>query len=189
MKSLDHSSNQFVPRQVIDLLVKTGAHITEPPTQLGECLVQAAATNNTRRIESFLRAGVDINQQDILGRTALHAVSCWAGQRSMRWVAGQDSALCGELLFRTALHGVSCWAVQRFMRWVTGQDSAPCCELLGITALHGVSCGSRSHYIRFTLRSMLRSTLRSALRSIALIKHFHIFNRLFQRITLNFLYG
>lgn len=66
----------FYLSQVINILVQTGAHITELPTKVGEALVVAGATSNTKRIESFLLAGVDISQHDTLGRTALHAVSC-----------------------------------------------------------------------------------------------------------------
>ncbi|KAA0186403.1 hypothetical protein HAZT_HAZT002881 [Hyalella azteca] len=72
----------FDRRQVIDLLVQTGAHLMELPTKVGEELVSAAATNNVKRIKSFVRAGADVDQPDTLGRTALHA-ACITGAKKV----------------------------------------------------------------------------------------------------------
>ncbi|KAK7076020.1 hypothetical protein SK128_017291 [Halocaridina rubra] len=61
--------------EVIKLLVKTGAHLTDSPLRLGEALVSAAASDNSKRLASYRLAGVDLSLCDPCGRTALHAVS------------------------------------------------------------------------------------------------------------------
>ncbi|XP_076045887.1 uncharacterized protein LOC143028133 isoform X2 [Oratosquilla oratoria] len=64
--------------KVIDILVQTGAHLTESPTRIGEALCMAAGGNNVLRLSSFKFAGVDLNIPDSCGRTPLHA-ACTVG--------------------------------------------------------------------------------------------------------------
>ncbi|KAL1458394.1 hypothetical protein WDU94_008550 [Cyamophila willieti] len=58
---------------IIKLLRKCGAHLTNEPMFLGDVLTNAAARGMVRRLESYLLAGVNLNQIDSIGLTPLHA--------------------------------------------------------------------------------------------------------------------
>ncbi|XP_037800011.1 L-asparaginase 1-like isoform X1 [Penaeus monodon] len=64
--------------KVVELLVKTGAHLTESSLRLGEVLVSAAAADSVERLKSYHIAGADLSCADPCGRTALHA-ACTVG--------------------------------------------------------------------------------------------------------------
>ena len=57
------------------MLVQTGAHYSEPPTAVGEAMVGAAFGGNIAALRNFIIAGIDPNQPNVVGCTALHAVS------------------------------------------------------------------------------------------------------------------
>lgn len=63
---------------MINLLIKCGAHLTGSGRLVGEKLCAAAASGNVRRMESYRKAGADLSQADISGRTALH-MACLHG--------------------------------------------------------------------------------------------------------------
>lgn len=92
--------------QVVELLVQTGAHLTESPLRLGEVLVSAAAADNVERLKSYHIAGADLSCADPCGRTALHAVrgAPWpgGGRWGLAWVLrswGGDSVSVCSLSF------------------------------------------------------------------------------------------
>lgn len=98
------SSLRFL--QVVELLVQTGAHLTESPLRLGEVLVSAAAADNVERLKSYHIAGADLSCADPCGRTALHAVrgAPWpgGGRWGLAWVLmswGGDSVSVCCLIF------------------------------------------------------------------------------------------
>uniref|UniRef100_A0A8D8YVF2 asparaginase n=1 Tax=Cacopsylla melanoneura TaxID=428564 RepID=A0A8D8YVF2_9HEMI len=58
---------------IIKLLRKCGAHLTNESMFLGDVLTNAAARGMVRRLQSYLLAGVSLNQTDSIGLTPLHA--------------------------------------------------------------------------------------------------------------------
>jgi len=58
--------------EIIELFVKCGGHLTESPLAIGEMLCHAAARGNVKRLTSLQKAGVDLNQTDVSGRTAIY---------------------------------------------------------------------------------------------------------------------
>lgn len=46
--------------------------MTESPLAIGEMLCHAAARGNVKRLTSLQKAGVDLNQTDVSGRTAIY---------------------------------------------------------------------------------------------------------------------
>ncbi|CAL4059591.1 unnamed protein product [Meganyctiphanes norvegica] len=64
--------------KIIELLVKTGAHLTEPPMRLGEALCQAVTENSNTKLKSYHLARANLDTLDPCGRTALH-VACSLG--------------------------------------------------------------------------------------------------------------
>jgi len=57
--------------EIIDLFVQCGAHLTASSITIGEMLCNAAARGNVIRLKSLYKGGVDLNQPDISGRTAI----------------------------------------------------------------------------------------------------------------------
>uniref|UniRef100_A0A2P2HVG8 asparaginase n=1 Tax=Hirondellea gigas TaxID=1518452 RepID=A0A2P2HVG8_9CRUS len=82
--------------KIIKLLVVTGAHLTELPTRVGEALVSAGAAGNTKKISSFLTAGVNIDQQDNLGRTSLHAACVVGATEMVEFLLGRGASSSRE---------------------------------------------------------------------------------------------
>lgn len=68
--------------EIINLLVKCGAHMTGSTRGVGELLCSAAARGLTKRMESYRLAGADLSQPDISGRTPLH-LACLHGHIDM----------------------------------------------------------------------------------------------------------
>lgn len=58
--------------EIIKLLLKCGAHLTASPRSVGDGLCAAASRGRINKLESYRLAGVDLSQQDMSGRTALH---------------------------------------------------------------------------------------------------------------------
>lgn len=57
---------------IIQILIRCGAHLTGSARGLGEELCSAAARGIIKRLQSYQIAGADLSQPDISGRTALH---------------------------------------------------------------------------------------------------------------------
>lgn len=91
--------------QVVELLVKTGAHLTESPLRLGEVLVSAAAADNVERLKSYHIAGADLSCADPCGRTALHAVGGRPGREAGRMALASVFMSSGEGVG----NAVVCW--------------------------------------------------------------------------------
>lgn len=58
--------------EIIELFIQCGGHLTASPLSIGEMLCSAAARGNVARLTSFQKAGADMNQPDVSGRTAMH---------------------------------------------------------------------------------------------------------------------
>lgn len=58
--------------EIIKLLIKYGANLTETRIDVGERLCSAAARGSLNRLKSFELAGADLSQCDTSNRTALH---------------------------------------------------------------------------------------------------------------------
>ncbi|XP_068216097.1 L-asparaginase-like isoform X1 [Palaemon carinicauda] len=98
--------------KIIELLVKTGAHLTDSPLRLGEVLVAAAASDSCNRLISYRLAGVDLSLPDPCGRTALHA-ACTVG--SMECVTELLAAgVATDVRDRTDLTPVMCAQINNF---------------------------------------------------------------------------
>lgn len=67
---------------IINLLVKCGAHMTGSARGVGGLLCSAAARGQIKRMESYRLAGADLSQPDISGRTPLH-LACLHGHLEM----------------------------------------------------------------------------------------------------------
>ncbi|CAL4133752.1 unnamed protein product, partial [Meganyctiphanes norvegica] len=64
--------------KIIELLVQTGAHLTESPMRLGVALCQAVTENSNKRLKSYHLARAKLDTADPCGRSALH-VACSLG--------------------------------------------------------------------------------------------------------------
>ncbi|ELU00500.1 hypothetical protein CAPTEDRAFT_186427 [Capitella teleta] len=87
---------RFNHHDAIKLLKEAGAHLMLPPAKQGMMLCCAVATNDENALESWHLAGVDFNQGDYDGRTALHLVGDCAA------VAEQDELKVKYLMSKGA---------------------------------------------------------------------------------------
>ncbi|XP_073677307.1 L-asparaginase [Garra rufa] len=58
---------------VIKLLIVEGATVSLHPVQIGTELIKAVQTKNSQLLDAWYLAGIDMNQGDYNGQTALHA--------------------------------------------------------------------------------------------------------------------
>ncbi|XP_042211232.1 L-asparaginase 1-like isoform X3 [Homarus americanus] len=92
--------------KIIELLVKTGAHVIESPVRLGDVLVAAAAAGNSKRLLTYHLADVDLSYSDPCGRSALHA-ACTVGSEECVQVL-LDADVPTDVRDRTDLTAVMC---------------------------------------------------------------------------------
>ncbi|XP_054155879.1 L-asparaginase-like, partial [Oppia nitens] len=60
-------------KEIVVMLVQAGAHLDgSSTTKMADMLTKAAAKGNVKRLETLCLAGVNINEVDTFGRTALH---------------------------------------------------------------------------------------------------------------------
>lgn len=100
---------------VIVLLKKAGSHIVLPPVHIAEMLISAVRSADLKRLQSFLLAGVSLNECDGSSRTPLHAavemnqettarfLLVNGADRSLRDVYGRTPAETASALGRDAL--------------------------------------------------------------------------------------
>ncbi|XP_070166423.1 L-asparaginase isoform X1 [Polyergus mexicanus] len=63
---------EYDRHEIIKVLLQCGAHLHDNALLIGERMCTAAAIGNTKRLQSYLLAGVDLSQKDVSGRTPLH---------------------------------------------------------------------------------------------------------------------
>jgi len=76
--------------EIIELFVKCGGHLTESPLAIGEMLCHAAARGNVKRLTSLQKAGVDLNQTDVSGRTAIYMAVLHCQVACVEFLQGHD---------------------------------------------------------------------------------------------------
>lgn len=81
---------------IIRLLRHCGAHLTNEPMFLGDVLTNAAARGMIKRLQSYLLAGINLNQVDSIGLTPLHAAVLNNNIESVRYLLSQHVDLTIE---------------------------------------------------------------------------------------------
>ncbi|XP_020277894.1 uncharacterized protein LOC109851830 isoform X2 [Pseudomyrmex gracilis] len=66
---------EYDHHDIIKMLLHCGAHLHGNALLIGEKMCVAAATGNTKRLQSYLIAGVDLSQKNVSGCTPLHFAS------------------------------------------------------------------------------------------------------------------
>nr|XP_045617571.1 L-asparaginase 1-like isoform X2 [Procambarus clarkii] len=92
--------------KIIGLLIRTGAHLTDSPTRLGEAVVTAAAAGHAQRLLSYRLAEADLSCTDPCGRTALHAACTVGSEECIRVLL--DANVPTDVRDRTDLTPIMC---------------------------------------------------------------------------------
>lgn len=89
--------------EIIKMLLKCGAHVTASPRSLGDGLCAAASRGRINKLESYRLAGVDLNQQDMSGRTPLHMAALHNNPQCIEYLLKNGVELTTDFLGLTAI--------------------------------------------------------------------------------------
>jgi len=89
--------------EIIELFVQCGGHLTASPLTIGEMLCSAAARGNVARMTSLHKAGANLNQPDVSGRTAIHMAVLHRQMSCVEYLLDRDVHLdVADMLGNTA---------------------------------------------------------------------------------------